>query len=84
MERLKRNTYNGHHGNSYFWRTYSGQEIDYIEEIDGMLHAYEFKWGGKNFLKSLVNGLLHILNPVSGLSIVITALISSFHKNGIF
>ncbi len=47
MERLKRNSYNGYYGNSYFWRTYSGQEIDYIEEIDGMLHAYEFKWSGK-------------------------------------
>jgi len=46
MERLKRNSYNGYYGNSYFWRTYSGQEIDYIEEIDGMLHAYKFKWGG--------------------------------------
>jgi len=27
----------------YFWRTHSQQEIDYIEERDGALHAYEFK-----------------------------------------
>lgn len=30
--------------NRYFWRTVSQQEIDYIEEYDGKLHAYEFKW----------------------------------------
>lgn len=30
--------------NRYFWRTVSQQEIDYIEEYDGKLHAFEFKW----------------------------------------
>ena len=30
--------------NTYFWRTHSQQEVDYIEETDGRLHAYEFKW----------------------------------------
>lgn len=30
--------------NRYFWRTVAQQEIDYIEEYDGKLHAYEFKW----------------------------------------
>ena len=29
---------------SYFWRTYDQKEIDYIEEKDGKLFAYEFKW----------------------------------------
>lgn len=28
----------------YFWRTFTGQEIDYIEEKEGQLSAYEFKW----------------------------------------
>ena len=50
-ERIKRNHYLGHHCNIYFWRTTSQQEIDYIEEEDGLLHAIEFKWneqkGGK-------------------------------------
>ena len=31
----------------YFWRTYDQQEIDLIEEIDGHVNAYEFKWGDK-------------------------------------
>jgi uncharacterized protein len=28
----------------FFWRTTMQQEIDYIEERDGKLFAYEFKW----------------------------------------
>ena len=28
----------------YFWRTFSQQEIDYLEEREGKLHATEFKW----------------------------------------
>ena len=43
-ERLKHNAYNNFYGKSYFWRTQQQQEIDYIEDIDGMLHTYEFKW----------------------------------------
>ncbi|HRX67232.1 MAG TPA: ATP-binding protein [Tenuifilaceae bacterium] len=35
--------------NSFFWRTTQQQEIDYIEERNGDLYAYEFKWSdGKN------------------------------------
>ncbi len=29
---------------SYFWRTQQQQEIDYLEEEDGRLSAFEFKW----------------------------------------
>lgn len=43
-ERLKRNEYERKFCNSYFWRTHGQKEIDYIEEFDGQLHAYEFKW----------------------------------------
>ena len=32
---------------SYFWRTSQQQEIDYIEERDGRISAYEFKWNEK-------------------------------------
>ena len=34
--------------NRYFWRTQQQAEIDYIEERDGMLDAYEFKWLDKS------------------------------------
>ncbi len=42
-ERRKFIDYNGLYCNTYFWRTHSQQEIDYIEEVDGTLHTYEFK-----------------------------------------
>ena len=43
-ERLKRNEYAESYANPWFWRTQAQQEIDYIEEQDGHLSAYEFKW----------------------------------------
>ena len=43
-ERFKRNEYNGSYANPWFWRTQAQQEIDYIEEMDGKLSAFEFKW----------------------------------------
>ncbi len=44
-ERLKRNRYaRRHFVNTYFWRTKQQQEIDYIEEYDGLLSAFEMKW----------------------------------------
>ncbi|HHU98135.1 MAG: ATP-binding protein [Bacteroidales bacterium] len=46
-ERLKNNHYNKRFVNSYFWRTQGRAEIDYIEETDGILHAYEIKWSDK-------------------------------------
>ncbi|MEM9722061.1 MAG: ATP-binding protein [Bacteroidota bacterium] len=30
--------------NTYFWRTTQQQEIDYLEERDGQIFAWEFKW----------------------------------------
>jgi predicted AAA+ superfamily ATPase len=47
-ERKKRNLYNRFYGNSYFWRTKNKQEVDYLEEIDGELAAFEFKWKEKS------------------------------------
>jgi len=44
IERRKHLAYRGLPFASWFWRTYDGQEIDYIEEREGGLFAYEFKW----------------------------------------
>ena len=44
LERLKHTNYNKIYCNRYFWRTTDQQEIDYIEDRDGTLYAYEFKW----------------------------------------
>lgn len=43
-ERLKNNHYHNRFANTYFWRTTDQAEIDYLEEEDGILNAYEFKW----------------------------------------
>jgi len=46
-ERMKRMHYTLESPNQYFWRTYSGAELDYVEEQRGKLYGYEFKWGDK-------------------------------------
>lgn len=46
-ERLKTLDYAKSYAKSYFWRTTAKQEVDYIEEIDGRLSAFEFKWNPK-------------------------------------
>lgn len=43
-ERLKTSAYQQRHVSSYFWRTYTGAEIDYVEEQSGKLYAYEIKY----------------------------------------
>jgi len=43
-ERRKQLEYQEKIAGTYFWRTVSGQEIDYIEEKDGELYPFEFKW----------------------------------------
>jgi predicted AAA+ superfamily ATPase len=47
MERLKKQAYREIHANNFFWRTWDQKEVDFIEERDGKLFGYEFKWGGK-------------------------------------
>lgn len=43
-ERIKYLKNNGINTNSYFWRTYTGAELDYVEERNGELFAYEIKY----------------------------------------
>ena len=47
-ERMKKNSYAKHYCNTYFWRTFDQAEVDYIEEYDGALHVFEFKWKTNN------------------------------------
>ena len=43
-ERRKKLEYDAAWKNTWFWRTKQQQEIDYLEESDGQVAAYEFKW----------------------------------------
>ncbi len=43
-ERIKLNLNNDINANYYFWRTHQQQEIDFIEEVENTINAYEIKW----------------------------------------
>jgi uncharacterized protein len=69
-ERLKHLQYNELYRNRYFWRTQAQQEIDYVEEYDGKLFAYEFKWSSKTkvrfpktFLEAYPGAKTNIITP---------------------
>jgi uncharacterized protein len=47
-ERRKYLDYSNSTTNQYFWRTKQQQEIDYVEEVNGTVYGFEFKWNPKN------------------------------------
>lgn len=69
-ERMKYINYQDIWTNRYFWRTKDQQEIDYLEEKDGKLYAYEFKWNTHKktkippgFAKSYDNYKFSVITP---------------------
>lgn len=69
VERRKMLEYKGFSANNYFWRTYDQKEIDLIEEREGGINAYEFKWQGrcravvkKEFLGAYPNAQISTVN----------------------
>jgi len=69
-ERVKFLAYNQVNCNQYFWRTHAQQEIDYIEERNGAMNAYEIKWNPKSkakfpksFLDAYINVETKIITP---------------------
>lgn len=69
-ERVKFLAYNQINCNQYFWRTHAQQEIDYIEERNGAMNAYEIKWNPKSkakfpksFLDAYINVETKIITP---------------------
>ena len=44
-ERIKKQHYQRLWSHNFFWRTYDQKEIDWVEEREGKLFGYEFKWG---------------------------------------
>ena len=57
-ERRKQNLYKDTFAKMYFWRTKQQQEIDFVEESNGQIAGFEFKWKSKktkfpqNFLET--------------------------------
>lgn len=69
-ERQKKLEYDKIWRNSWFWRTTDQKEIDYIEEGDGQIHAFEFKWNPsakykvpKAFLENYPNSIFSVISP---------------------
>ena len=58
-ERIKRNHYQQNYCNAYFWRTKSQLEIDYIEEQNGQMTAFEMKWNPKKANASIPESFLN-------------------------
>ena len=50
-ERIKQNKYKNTFAKMYFWRTKQQQEIDLVEEKEGKIKGYEFKWSAKNNIR---------------------------------
>lgn len=77
IERMKKREYRKIYANQYFWRTYDQKEIDLVEERDGKLFGYEFKWNTKKqkvpkgWLESYKNTSYEVITPDNYLDFII-------------
>ncbi len=69
-ERTKFLAYNKIYSKQYFWRTQQQQEIDYLEELDNQLSAFEIKWNlrkkvnfPRNFIDKYLDSKRIVINP---------------------
>ncbi|TSC87388.1 MAG: AAA ATPase [Microgenomates group bacterium Gr01-1014_16] len=69
-ERLKYQKYKPLYANNYFWRTWDQKEIDFLEEREGKLFGYEFKYSISNtppapslFNSTYPNSSYQVINP---------------------
>lgn len=67
---IKYRAYTGTLANHYFWRTYDQQEIDLVEEREGHLFGYEFKWSAaanpappRDWLNAYPNATFRVITP---------------------
>lgn len=72
VERIKTQSYKKILSNNYFWRTWHQEEIDWLEDREGKLFGFEFKFSSmaekKNkipdlFLKTYPNAEIKIITP---------------------
>ncbi|MBM4402117.1 MAG: DUF4143 domain-containing protein [Candidatus Cloacimonetes bacterium] len=75
-ERLKAQAYKKIYSNNYFWRTWDKKEIDWVEEREGKLFGYEFKWqkekvkAPKDWLKTYDNASFEVISKDNYLEFV--------------
>ncbi|GAB4500221.1 MAG: ATP-binding protein [Anaerolineales bacterium] len=71
IERMKLYHNRRAYANFYFWRTYAQREIDLVEETQGQLHAFEFKWrqakgnakAAAEFCEAYPGSTFHTISP---------------------
>jgi len=75
-ERLKKQQYMPIFANNYFWRTHDQKEIDLIEEREGKLFGFEFKYAKdktkipEEFLQTYPNSQVNIIHQENYLDFV--------------
>jgi hypothetical protein len=69
-ERIKKLNYSRKWSNYWYWRTKEQKEIDFVEESDGRITAFEFKWNTrikvkppKQFLENYPNATFEVITP---------------------
>lgn len=69
-ERMKMNSIREFFGTTWFWRTMQQKEIDYLEEENGVVNTYEFKWNPKTkakrpeaFFTAYPNSSFNVITP---------------------
>lgn len=76
VERKKYLAYTLQFPNTYFWRTHTGAELDYIEEQNNYFNAYEFKYTKKNlpviptWSSTYSHSTLHLINRDNFLDLI--------------
>lgn len=76
IERLKKQSCKGLYSNNYFWRTWEQKEIDMVEEHEGKLFGYEFKWTTKQskshkaWIKTYPDAKFQVINKENYLEFV--------------
>lgn len=75
-ERIKFQEYTSLFANNFFWRTWEKKEIDWVEEREGNLFAYEFKWKEKkvkppkDFLENYKESVYKVVNKENYLEFI--------------
>lgn len=76
VERIKKQSYQKLYANNYFWRTWEQKEIDFVEEREGKLFGYEFKYSiGQSkapatFLEAYPNSEFSTITPENYLDFI--------------
>lgn len=77
VERLKKQSYKLIYANNFFWRSWSGKEVDFIEEREGKLFGYEFKWSAnkvkqpKLWLETYPQATYEVINKENYLDFIV-------------